>query len=88
VAEADSHTHPEELKENMAAVLGLPGGMEWVIILVVVLLLFGPSRLPQLGKSIGKTMKAIRDGVDGKGGDDDEEDLDDVSSTKASKSDE
>jgi sec-independent protein translocase protein TatA len=70
------------------AILGLPGGMEWVIILVVVLLLFGPSRLPQLGKSIGKTMKAIRDGVDGKGGDDDEEDLDDVSSTKASKSDE
>jgi sec-independent protein translocase protein TatA len=70
------------------AILGLPGGMEWVIILVVVLLLFGPSRLPQLGKSIGKTMKAIRDGVDGKGEDDDEEDLDDVSSTKASKSDE
>ncbi|MDF1541785.1 MAG: twin-arginine translocase TatA/TatE family subunit [Anaerosomatales bacterium] len=69
------------------AILGLPGGMEWVIILVVVLLLFGPSRLPQLGKSIGKTMKAIRDGVDGKG-DDDEEDLEDDTSTKASKSDE
>jgi sec-independent protein translocase protein TatA len=68
------------------AILGLPGGMEWVIILVVVLLLFGPSRLPQLGKSIGKTMKAIRDGVDGKG-EDDEEDEDDTT-TKASKSDE
>lgn len=68
------------------AVLGLPGGMEWVIILVVVLLLFGPSRLPQLGKSIGKTMKAIRDGVDGKG--DDEEEIDEETTTKASKSDE
>jgi sec-independent protein translocase protein TatA len=68
------------------AILGLPGGMEWVIILVVVLLLFGPSRLPQLGKSIGKTMKAIRDGVDGKG-EEDEEDEDDTT-TKASKSDE
>ena len=68
------------------AILGLPGGMEWVIILVVVLLLFGPSRLPQLGKSIGKTMKAIRDGVDGKG-EDDEEGEDDTT-TKASKSDE
>jgi len=55
------------------AILGLPGGMEWVIILVVVLLLFGPSRLPSLGKSIGKTMKAIRDGVDGKGDEDEEE---------------
>jgi sec-independent protein translocase protein TatA len=60
--------------------------MEWVIILVVVLLLFGPSRLPQLGKSIGKTMKAIRDGVDGKG--EDEEEDEDVTTTKASKSDE
>ena len=70
------------------AILGLPGGMEWVIILVVVLLLVGPSRLPQLGKSIGKTMKAIRDGVDGKGGDDDDEDLEDVSPPKATKSDE
>ncbi len=69
------------------AVLGLPGGMEWVIILVVVLLLFGPSRLPQLGKSIGKTMKAIRDGVDGKG-DDLEDDEDEAPVSKASKSDE
>ncbi|MDZ4654309.1 MAG: twin-arginine translocase TatA/TatE family subunit [Coriobacteriia bacterium] len=55
------------------AVFGLPGGMEWVIILAVVLLLFGPSRLPKLGKSLGKTMKAIRDGVDGKGSDDEDE---------------
>ena len=71
----------------MAAILGLPGGMEWVIILVVVLLLFGPSRLPSLGKSIGKTMKAIRDGVDGKG-DDELEDDEDAPVSKASKSDE
>ena len=70
------------------AILGLPGGMEWVIILVVVLLLFGPSRLPQLGKSIGKTMKAIRDGVDGKGGDDEDDDLEDVTPKKETKSDE
>ncbi|HET6498322.1 MAG TPA: twin-arginine translocase TatA/TatE family subunit [Coriobacteriia bacterium] len=58
----------------MAFVPGIPGGWEWVIILVVVLLLFGPSRLPQLGKSIGKTVRAIRDGVDGKGQDEEEED--------------
>lgn len=57
------------------AAFGLPGGMEWVLILAVVLLLFGPSRLPKLGKSLGKTMKAIRDGVDGKGDDDDEDEV-------------
>ena len=37
-----------------------------LIILVIVLLLFGPKRLPQLGKTLGKTMKAIREGVEGK----------------------
>ncbi|MGV8082124.1 MAG: twin-arginine translocase TatA/TatE family subunit [Coriobacteriia bacterium] len=36
-----------------------------IIILVIVLLIFGPKQLPQLGKSLGKTMKSIRDGVEG-----------------------
>jgi len=48
------------------AVFGLPGGMEWVIILAIVLLLFGPSRLPKLGKSLGKTVRSLREGLDGK----------------------
>ncbi len=55
------------------------GPMELIIVLVIVLLLFGPKRLPQLGKSLGKTMKAIREGVDG----DLEEDDDDKSSDSA-----
>lgn len=37
-----------------------------IIILVIVLIIFGPKQLPQLGKSLGKTMKSIRDGVEGK----------------------
>lgn len=50
------------------------GWQELVIVLVIVLILFGPKRLPQLGKTIGKTMRSIREGVDGKleEGDDDE----------------
>ena len=50
------------------------GPMELIIVLVIVLLLFGPKRLPQLGKSLGKTMKAIREGADGD--DEDDEDTD------------
>jgi len=46
---------------------------ELLIVLVVVLLLFGPKRLPQLGKSLGKTMKAIREGAEGKLADDDKD---------------
>lgn len=41
------------------------GPMELGLIVAALLLLFGPKRLPQLGKSIGKTVKAIREGVDG-----------------------
>lgn len=52
--------------------LGGVGAPELIIILVIVLVLFGPKRLPQLGKSIGKTMKAIREGVDGKIDEDEE----------------
>ena len=49
----------------MAAIFGL-GNTELIIILVVVLILFGPKRLPQLGKSLGKTMRSIREGAEGK----------------------
>jgi sec-independent protein translocase protein TatA len=52
--------------------LGGIGAPELIIILVIVLVLFGPKRLPQLGKSLGKTMKAIREGAEGKLGEDDD----------------
>lgn len=47
-------------------VLGM-GVPELVIILVVVLLIFGPKNLPKLGSAVGKTVKNLRDGMsDGK----------------------
>lgn len=42
-----------------------PKGFEWVVILIVVLLIFGPKNLPKLGKSLGKTVKNIREGMSG-----------------------
>jgi len=53
--------------------LGGIGAPELIIILVIILVLFGPKRLPQLGKSLGKTMKAIREGAEGKMAEDDED---------------
>lgn len=38
-------------------------GWEWLIILVVVLLLFGASRLPTLARSLGQSMKIFRSEV-------------------------
>jgi sec-independent protein translocase protein TatA len=55
----------------MAAFL-LPGGPEIWIILVVVLVIFGPSQLPKLAKMFGKSAKALKDGIDGKLIDEDE----------------
>lgn len=40
------------------------GPFELIVILVVVLVIFGPKNLPKLGKSLGKTVKGIREGMD------------------------
>lgn len=60
------------------------GWQELLIVLVIVLVLFGPKRLPQLGKTLGKTMRSIREGVEGKLDDGDtDSDTVEASSTKA-----
>jgi sec-independent protein translocase protein TatA len=41
------------------------GGMEWVIILVIVILLFGPGRIGKISGELGKSIKAFRDGLSG-----------------------
>jgi len=66
--------------------LGGVGAPELIIILVIILVLFGPKRLPQLGKSLGKTMKAIREGAEGKLDDDEDEDADTVAPAKKAES--
>lgn len=40
-------------------------GWEWIIILAVVLLLFGPKQLPNLARSLGKTITEFRTGIKG-----------------------
>lgn len=53
--------------------LGGLGPLELVVILVVVLLIFGPKNLPKLGSAVGKTVKNVREGMEGE----DDEDNDD-----------
>lgn len=38
--------------------IGVPG---LIIILVIALILFGPSKLPQLGRAVGQTLKEFKD---------------------------
>jgi sec-independent protein translocase protein TatA len=42
--------------------LAFPGGTEWVLILVVVLLLFGGKKIPELMKGLGKGISEFKKG--------------------------
>lgn len=35
-------------------------GMEWIIILVIVILLFGPTKIPGLARALGKSVSEFR----------------------------
>jgi len=39
------------------------GGFEIVVILVIVLLLFGPGRIVKVAGELGKSIKAFKDGL-------------------------
>lgn len=41
----------------------MPSGGEWVIILIIVLLLFGAKRLPELARSLGKAKNEFQKGA-------------------------
>ena len=46
-----------------AAVLlfGMPGGSEWIFIILAIVLLFGGKKIPELMKGIGKGMREFKD---------------------------
>jgi sec-independent protein translocase protein TatA len=51
--------------------IGLP---EVLLVLAIVLIIFGPKRLPALGKSLGSGMRNFKESVTGRHDDDDEDD--------------
>jgi sec-independent protein translocase protein TatA len=55
--------------------LGLPRGAEWFVILVIVLLLFGPGRIGKIAGELGRGIRAFREGL-GKEKQEDEQSMD------------
>ena len=52
------------------------GPLELVIVLAIVLLIFGPKKLPQLGRSLGGGLREFKGAVTGKTKDDDDDEHD------------
>ena len=47
------------------------GPLEIAILLIIALLVFGPKRLPEMGRSLGRGMREFKESITGKDRDDD-----------------
>ena len=43
-----------------SALLGMPQGMEWLVILLIVVLVFGAAKLPDLARSSGQALRIFK----------------------------
>lgn len=55
----------EMLLTNPIMLLSMPGGMEWLWIVLVIIILFGGRKIPELAKGIGKGIREFNDAKDG-----------------------
>jgi sec-independent protein translocase protein TatA len=50
------------------------GPMELIIVLVIALIVLGPKRLPEAGRSVGKGLREFKESLSGERRDDDDDD--------------
>ena len=46
---------------NSIFLFSMPGGSEWILIVIVVLLMFGGKKIPELMRGIGRGMREFTD---------------------------
>ncbi len=46
---------------NSIFLIGMPGGGEWILIVIAILILFGGKKIPELMKGVGKGMREFND---------------------------
>lgn len=49
------------LNPGFQFLLSMPGGTEWILIIVIVLLMFGGKKIPELMRGIGKGVREFKD---------------------------
>jgi sec-independent protein translocase protein TatA len=59
------------------------GPWELILVLIVALLVFGPKRLPEMGKSLGKGMREFKESISGEDKDHESHDAPPVTQTQA-----
>jgi sec-independent protein translocase protein TatA len=60
------------------------GPMELIIVLVIALIVLGPKRLPDAGRSLGRGLREFKDSLSGDRRDDDEDDVAEIRTPSSS----
>src|SRR5580704_15633619 len=65
VLRSEMKTRPASAPLRYSASMGLDNPLHILILLVVVLLVFGAKRLPEIGRSLGEGMRGFKDSISG-----------------------
>ena len=58
------------------------GPMELIVVLVIALMVLGPKRLPEAGRSLGRGLREFKESIAGRGDDDDDDERPAVTRTR------
>ena len=64
---------------NTVLALGMPGGWEWIVIVLFVVIFFGAKKIPEIARGLGKGIREFKDATK-----DIKKEIDDTASTATS----